>query len=412
MRIKIILTSLLIIILGGFFANWQYGISLSNKIDQRIKSNPLITKNFKSFSYSKIEVCPITAEVTFYDLEITDDYVAKGKEVVIKMTYAEARELAATNNLKQLTKLGVIAKTIEIEKNNKSLSISNLTLRFKGLFKSDFKQDILDHSQKINLLIEDLKGNDNLFDELNWNPEEDSIQLLKINMISNAAKQRIKLNEIELVSTLVNSNWEGTYFYDEALNPKKVKFSGKTISCNKPINYGSINTIGSYGIEKLNTVCTGELFLDDKINIDGSKSKAKIKLSLSGASLQFNKETRRVYSNRLSLLGISIDDIRITDLQLNGNIDNGDLSIFNTKLKSPLLNAKIKSLITCDFIKPDNSIIKTSELKIDITQPNLKGSLEGVERIFGLNIPRSGNDIIVELKGPLKKPLIKGVHYK
>lgn len=412
MRIKSIIVSIFIIIFGGIFANWQYGESLAKKIDQRIKSNPLITRNFKSFSYSKVKVCPITAEITFYDLVIENDYIAKGQEVVIKMTYAEAQELANTNNLEQLTKLGVFAKAINIQQNNKSLSISNLTLRFKGLFRSDIKQDILNNSQNINLLIEDLEGSNNLFGELNWNAKEDKIQYLKVNMITNVDKQSIRLNEIELISTLANATWEGTYFYNKDLNPKNIKFSGKITSRGKPINYGSINTIGSYGIEEFSTISTGEFFFDDKVNIDGSISNAKIKLNLSGASLQFNQETRRVYANRLSLLGINIEDIRISDLQLNGNIRNGDLSIFNTNLKSPLLSAKIKSLIDCDFIKPDNSIIKSSELKIDIKQPNLKGSLEGVERIFGLNIPRSGNDIVVEMKGSIKKPLIKGVHYK
>lgn len=412
MKIKLIIGSLLILVLGTTIFDWQYGLKLANRIEANIETNPLIKKNFSKVSFSGIKVSPILSKVTFQDFRAENGYSIKCDRLIIKMKHNEARELSQTNSLEKLTKLALFADNLNVLKQKEWYSASKFSLKFNGDIKPNDFPNALKSSQNAELHAEMLTTSGEIFGDLTWNEDLDEIKSINANLSNDANAQMVTLKGLKVVSSLINTDIKAKYYYNNDLKSEKVQFVSDIVSVNKTIGFGNISNIGLYSIDGIVQHAVGELVFDKSGEIDQKNTTCKINMTVQNASLDFNKETRRMYTNQLSIVGVNLDDLRISNLYLNGELRNGDLFLSNTKMQTPLLNAKIKSQIKFDFVKPHESLIKTSEVKVDIIEPNLKGSFEGIERLFGLKIPRSGDELVLEFKGSLKKPLIKGVHYK
>jgi len=412
MKTKLIIGSLLILILGAVIFDWQYGLEIANRIEANIENNPLIKKNFSEVSYSRIKVSPILSKVTFIDFKAKTDYLIECDELVIKMAYDEAQELAQTNRLEKLTKLSLSAYNLNVLKNKEWYKASSFLLIFKGDVNPNDLSNALSSSQGVDLYVENIKTSGEIFGDLKWNEEIDEINKFSALLSNNAEAKMATLKKMDIVSTLINVDLKAKYFYTNDLKPEKVQFVSDVVSVGNIISFGDVKDKGLYTIDGLVQRATGEVIFDSFGKVDHKRTSCKTYMAINNAILDFNKETRRMYTNQLSLIGVNLDDLRINKLDFNGELRGGDLYLSDTRLYSPLLKAKIQSQIKFDFIKPHESLIKSSAVNVNIIDPNLKGSFEGIERLFGFQIPRSGDELVLELKGPLKKPLVKGVHYR
>lgn len=413
MRIKLIMLSIFVIVIGGTFANWQYGTVLAKRIDNRIQSDPYFETLFDEISYSKIKVCPIASRLTFENLYVKKHYEIRSKELVLKLKYKEAQELAQTNNLDVLSKLGLYASDIEIVVKSDTIVSKDLLFNFIGHIEPRELSKYINYNQSIDLYARDLELGQGLLGDLKWDRTNDRVKTCRLNMVLDAKGKELKIKDMELVSTLLNINWEGFLAYEGNLEPKHLKFSSKIKSVGAPVEYGNINTIGLYSVEDLLQSTFTDFYFNTDGTVDDEKSKALVDLSISKAKYTFSNSFRSSYMNQLALVGIGIDHLDISDMALKSSISDGNLSVTNSYINTSIFNTKLNSNIECNYGYPKYSVIRDAKLEFNVVQPNIKNSLESVERLFGLNIPRSANgDILLELKGSLNRPLIKGLHYK
>jgi len=80
-------------------------------------------------------------------------------------------------------------------------------------------------------------------------------------------------------------------------------------------------------------------------------------------------------------------------------------------LDSPILNTSLMGSVKYNKRSPEKSNMENISMRISSVKPKLKSALKNLERFFDVVIPSEGDDFVLEIRGELDKPQIKGIHY-
>ncbi len=418
MKLKNIALSILGLGLILLVSNWVYGNVLTKKVDHYLKSNSKLYRQLPSFTYQGIRVHPLRGSVSLENVEVTQGCSFKAEEVHVYLNHKEARDIARNNNIEQLSYCKIVAENVRCEKDGYDLFVEKAEIKYDGWIDAKDIKKTQETNQDLKVKLTHLKGALDYFcgfeNKINWDNKNDVVQSCVFSGSLLPIKNELQIDQFQLYSSLLNISAEATLVNKESflrgLKLKSAQFDIQ-LQSQKYIQYGLENTTGVYAAQGVDQKMKGEILFDEQGDMINDSSAVNVDLSAKGLSIIFDEDTKRLYAGRLAFVGVSLEECTINDLVLQMELHQGKWYVDNSKLISPLLSADINGVIKYDFKKPGQSLIDSSNFVIHNIQPQVKGSIEGIERIFGLHIPRSGDSLVLQLKGSLKQPLVKGIHY-
>ncbi len=418
MKLKNIILSIFIIGFGIVLSNWIYGNILEKKVDNYLKYSPKIQHQLQGFSYETLKVNPIMGSILLTNVSVQNACSFRADEITIFLKHKEAREIARTKQINQLSFCKLEAVNLHCTQDDKEVFLEKAEVNFNGWIDANDVKATQSREQDIQITFANLRGDlvhwVNFMDDIHWNNEEDIIKNCTLDLTILPLKNTLRINNWQLNSTFINIKGGGLLVNRESLLTRlNVEFASFDfiMNSNKGIQYGDENTSGIYSVKQFDYKMNGRFYFNEQGKILNDSSVASIEVEAEDLNIVFDDETKRLYANRLAFIGIALEECRINNLIINTYLQNGKWYINNTNLLSPLLSADVNGIVSYNYANPEQSKIDSSNILIHNVQPQLKGSIEGVERMFGLHIPRSGDSLVLQLKGSLKQPLVKGIHY-
>ena len=87
------------------------------------------------------------------------------------------------------------------------------------------------------------------------------------------------------------------------------------------------------------------------------------------------------------------------------------MKIFDTNLKTPLVEARFEAHVSIDERDPDDSVINKASLVLNILNRDLVKLLAETEKEMGQALPRMGRQVVLDFHGTLGDPKIRGLDF-
>ncbi len=425
MKVKILIPVHLILITVLYAGNWIYGKQIASKIDSQLKNSFQAGLVPYDISYSKIEVNPLFSEFIFHDLIIKDkknDLILESQKLKVKMKYAEALELSKTYNFEHVTYIKSKFDNVSIKNyNGKSYVLSDrMDFDFDGninqLMYRSLLQALPTEKQEVYIKFNDFHLDHSSFHLYNQhkgvvNPNEKITEGI-IHLVYKPENQMLYVKNFDLDSeSFVFENAIdvkiGGLKLDE-LHANQINFSSN-FKNKKEVSLGEkTNGQGFYKLKYIESSMHGNAVLDNNGNID-TKHLPEFNLLLNIKGL--SAEQKGLSKGLGSILSIPSDSITIDALVFQSQLKDGRLTVSDSKLESSLMNANLVADIKYDQLNPDKSEIESFEFRLSQIKSELQNGFKNIESMLGFTLPRDGDDIVLELKGSLYAPKIKGVDY-
>ncbi len=425
MKVKVLIPVLLILITGLYAGNWIYGKQSASRIDRQLKNSFQAGLIPYDISYSKIEVNPLFSEFIFHDLIIKDkknDLILESEKLKVKMKYAEALELSKTYSFEHVTHVKSKFDNISIKNYNREsyVNCGRVDFDFDGninqLMYRSLLQALPTEKQEIYIKFNDLHLDPSSFHQFNQykgvvNPNENINEGI-INLKYEPENQMLYVRNFDLDSE--------SFVFENAIDVKIGGLKLDELHANqfiftsdfknkKEISLGEkTNGQGFYTLKYIESSMHGSAVLDNNGNID-TKHLPEFNLLLNIKGL--SAEQKGLSKGLGSVLSIPSDSITIDALVFQSQLKDGRLTVSDSKLESSLLNANLAADIKYDQLNPDKSKIESFEFRLSQIKSELQNGFKNIESMIGFTLPRDGDDIILELKGSLNAPKIKGVDY-
>ncbi len=422
MKAKVLVPILLFILISVFAGNWIYGKMSAKKIDKYLQQI-----DYSEIEYSQVKVNPLMSKLTFYDFKYSvpdSELLIESKVLIVSMKHNEALEISKKGEVERITRLGLDFDEIKLYSDSKDpiLIGENLIIDFKG----DLCQDCLDdldnefpaEEQKFNLhlhdaIISNLEPNRKIPYTSVLNGFE-NIQDLNVQMVFDPNKKELNINKVLIDTDALEFEGGGKLVYKgNGLEHSKasllsLKYESKL---NEEFTWQDNNSSGKYKIKSFTSKFKGQIEFDEDGEIERLTPGTSLSINLKDLALEFDGDTKKKMEGQLSMIGIKPEELVVNEFKLNTKIDSENVKIQDTKLVLPVLQATLDANLKINEDNPDDSEIEQVELKISNIAPNVKKALTGFEGTFGFKIPWEGENIVLEMKGSMKKPQIKGIHY-
>ncbi len=416
-----ILVSALILLVVFFTGNWIYGNISAKKLDLYLQQFPINSRPY----YTDLKVNPLCSKITFKNFSLVypnSNFKIESDVLYVKIKHSEAMEISKTRRVDKLTGLALDFENAKLSGNDEAIFAGkNVKINFDGDMSSQKYQamnvNFPDEKQQLSLKIEEGAWMQNPTKD-NWLTRfligSNKIEYADIQIVLNHGEHTIDFDKVKInTGTLQMEGNAKVYYAGQGLNdfvPYQINMK-YDLRSNDQFNWGESNAGGKYSLQSFNSTFDGELKLDENYDLKSSFSKMKFSLNLKDLNVEYDGESGSGMEAQLMMLGLKPEDLRVDELVFNTQINDGRCIVDNAKLVLPVLVATLNADIKMHGVNMDSTEIETMEMRIANIEPNLQSSLVSFERTFGFRIPRDGDDILLQIKGSLGHPQIKGIHY-
>lgn len=420
MKSKILAIALLLLVVV-YTGNLIYGNISAKKLDLYLQKFPDTSRPY----YTDLKVNPLCSKITFKNFSLVypnSNFKIESDVLYVKIKHREAMEISKTQRVDKLTGLGLNFENAKLSEYDKAIFTGkNVTINFDGDMSHQKYQmmnlNFPDEKQQLSLKIEEGAWVQHPTNN-NWLTRfligSNKIEYADIQILLNHEERTIDVEEIKLNTGALQMegnakvNYAGQGFADFVPSQLNMKYDVSSID---QINWGERSAGGKYSLQSFNSTFEGELNLDERHDVKSSLSKVNFSLNLKDLNVEYDGESGSGMEAQLMMLGLKPEDLRVDELVFNTQINDGRCIVDNAKLVLPMLEATLKADIKMYGVNMDSTDIKTMEMRIANIEPNLQSSLANFEHTFGFRIPRDGDDILLQIKGSLEHPQIKGIHY-
>jgi len=426
MQKRIIGGIILLLIAGLFVGNWVYGTILSKKIEEGIANRFKLLGDNVEVSLEEVKVNPLFSEIQLIGIlvqSVDGELIARGKEVDLDMPYSEAIRMLKSKDFEELKSfcIHVNELAIYIEGAEDQLLVNSLMLDFDGsLTKSDLKNIntvFPTQKQAVKIIAKDMSfANTPWLETLGFTPAQitqfNKVDKLSMDAEFNPNKKILRIDDLNIHSPLMDYDSNGSLKFSgdglDGMKPKQVKSFIEFKLKEKGIEWGDPQTSGRYTLGNLAVQIEGVVDYEDSTQIIQSQ---RTNFLLEDLKLEYSGAKKAQLEAQTALLGIKMDQLSISRLAIQSNLADGQLRIKNSELKSSLFNADLNLEVKLDKYDHMASQIIAGKLVVSDLVAGLQNGLSTFELMTGQSLPRNGDDIIIEVSGPISRPNIKGLRY-
>ncbi len=409
--------------------NFVYGLQLAQKVDDNLKLG--IDKGIFpfEFSYSKIKVNPLFSEFTFYNLDVKskdDEQLLTAEKLGVNMKYKEALELSQNGKLEKLTSLKLKFDELDIfgGEDIAMLEAEKFNLDFSGSLDQFNKEKIMHQlpteKQELYFDVQKLKMNPDFLSQGKYNMysmyADKEITSGTCRVLFNPETNHITVSEFEFLTSDYDMDGDFDMEYEgvntDDFKPKMIAFNSTTHSKGKVTVENPMLPGFKYSIESFNNDMSGKFIFGQEDNpMEGMEPEFVLHFDVKGINFELPEAQKTQMNAQMSMFGLTADDLQINEFLVNSELKDGKLSVNDTKLILPVFKANLFADLNMKYTSPKESEINNLNLTITDINPEVKNSLQNIEQMFGFKFPMEGDDIVLEVKGSLGNPQVKGIHY-
>ncbi|WP_018247330.1 hypothetical protein [Orenia marismortui] len=440
---KIVIGVILFLIIGLMVANWYIGNMAERKLEDRItKEMKEADASFK-LEYDDLKVNPILAKVTYNNLVLSDEegtvYIYADK-LTTKLSYSDLVELGRAGELKELHTLDINLSNLNLEVYEDmvyAIDFEDIDLNFEGLIPLQHlekeAQVFSDEKQQLSLAVNGLKLDLPIaFKEMLGSSELEQkfteVDEISFDISYNPDKKEISVQNYKIDSPLVVANVSEVFHYSgdrlENLTIKDLSGEGDFEFRGNGMQFGEASTVGRYTLGNIKSSSEFNNNLNQRIMKEApqdiktawveswknlGEGKADFKLEGFKVELDGQLKERLSYHPLVLMTGIDISEIALDNWEISYSIEDNNMDIDKWKLDSSIIDLDISGDLNINKDNIKLSQINDLEVRIGDLTPNMKMILKRFEMRLGQEFPSDGEDILLELSGPLGKPNIKGL---
>jgi len=421
MKTKIISTVIVLLVVAVFVGNHILGKKIANEIDTQLKSK--IDKNELpvSIQYSKVKVDPLFTSVKLLDFSITspdEDGAFKSKEIKINIPYKEALRLAESTEFEELKSFAIKFVHPEIAGLEGELAVKfdQLIIDFEGhLTKENLKNlqtKFPDEKQKLEFSFSGLN--------VTLHEEYEKIQPLldlqkkfmeadkgSYTLVYLPEKKELNIQEFSISSPILSYEGFSTFSYEgngfNDFKPQAAHVESELIVKPDDFTWEDENGKGEFSLKNLEFTSNMQMQFDNK-----SLPEGEMNLKVEKLKMKYEEENQNAGGSPLS---ISFNNFDLEKLEFHYLLEDENLSITNSEIKSSVFDATIFANVQVDKLNPANSNIIEAKIEVSKLSPDLEKTLTDFEEQLGQELPRENGKIILELSGNIARPKIKGFEF-
>lgn len=419
MKAKVIVPVLLLII-SVFAGNWILGSIASRKLDERLTKLPDHIK----VEYSELKVNPLWSSITLKKISYTNPnsgYTIQSEVLRVKMKYKEALEIFKNGKLESLSKLDLDFDHFKLS-NNKEMYLlgEDMIINFDGyLSQKDLKalqHKFPDENQNLSINLQNAEVSKVQLEDGRMNGALNKLTTIKSAELNMALRPKAKRLDFERINidagdlmfdADVNMDYQGEGI--EGFSAKMVDLRYNT-QLTDGVEWGEEGE-AKFTLQEFDSSFDGIFNYDEDGELKGAPEKAKFSLKLKDLGMQFEGSEKQQMEAQLSMLGLKSQDLFVTELTIQADIKDGRCEIKNTNLNLSVFEASLDAALILDENKVEGSDIEQMQMRISSINPKLNEAVSNLANTFGFKIPRDGDDILLEVRGSLSKPQVKGIHY-
>lgn len=420
MKAKILIPLIVLLSLTVFIGNWIYGNVYAKRLDDYLSDIPS-----SKFNYEVVKVNPLWSIITFKNFSYSDQGSSNTfQSAVVRLTmkHAEAFKIAKTKKIEQLSKLQLEFIDFKVSQQGELVfSGENMLIDFSGNLNqqklNDINKQFPDENQELSFLIKDVEVYKEMFGNNlcgNICSSFNDIQSAKIKISFTPNKKELDVEHISIKTKALSLIGETEITYT-GNGVDDFSVSKADVDCNleltKKVNWNGGSADSKYSVGSLDSSFKGGIEFNANGEVVTPLSGASFSLNMKDFTVDYQGYEKERVRMQLSMLGIDVNELLVSELSVNARMNNGELLFDNTNFVSPLLEASLKGKIKYDKNHPGKSDLENIKMQIGNIKPKLKNALETLEKSFGIVIPKEGDDFVLEVKGKLDKPQIKGIHY-
>ncbi|MBR8535367.1 hypothetical protein KDU71_07330 [Carboxylicivirga sediminis] len=415
-----------LLVLGILAGNWIYGSILAKKIEERLETRVKALKKDIVLEIEKVHVNPLLSKLQLKGLQVSTvegHQLAAGQSVVLDMPYKEAIRLLNSKEIDELKSLKLKVEELQlyIAEADGELLIDNLLIDFDGdLNRADIEaiQTIFPtEKQRLRIQAKGVKlAQTPWMDALGFSKEQSAninqFEQLIIDCQLHPQKSHVELIKFQLNSDVLDCQSSGLITYTgEGLSgakAEKAETSFKLSLNEKGLTWGNAETTGKFTLDKL-TVETNALVLykDNVPSVESQKSN----ILLENLTLEYAGEKRAQLEAQTALLGLKMDKIIVSKLAFSSELAEDWLTITDSELQSTFMDIDLNAKVHISSQAPGASQIESATLVVSNLAPGIQNGIATFELMTMQSLPRNGDAIVLEMTGPISRPVIKGLRY-
>lgn len=304
MKIKIVLSVLLLLVFSLFVGNWIYGKILANRLDAYLQHS----SNQVDVEYEKVQVNPLWSKVIFFNFSYIDpsSHLAIASEKLsVTMKYAEVLAISKSHKVDELTKLALDFESLTIREGD-ALILRSQDAQFD--FKGDMSKDTFeklgdkfpDDEQYVGVALRGVKFEnatskraryttmlaglqyvETVSFELSFDPENRKINVESLKMETEKLKFAGKFELAYL----------GQGWNDFSASEIDVEYESKITD---EMSWTSFDSMESFYLQSFNSELDAKLELTEDGGLVLESSEANLALTLKGMTLAYSDQRKKI----------------------------------------------------------------------------------------------------------------------
>ena len=429
----LILSTLLIIIIGLLIANWLIGKSIARDIDESLQQLMASGKIPESISYQRITASPLFSSMKIKGLTIDEkrnDFDLNIDEVKIIFSSKQILKwLNQTEDFKELNSFKVVCNDPIFDFNNEmQINSRKLKLEFDGLLTKDVfekKSDqFFDSKLRLKFSINELEfTNLTNFEEMYFD-EDMKAKLSRINKVNLDIKydpksKKVIVDNLDLISPIFDLNFTG----DCVLPDPQDKITGNLVVNNNVsfdlapggLSWQGNDETGKIELEKLSISTQGQLtsVFDYRGRFKKLLPENEFSINLKNLKYHLPDEIHEDMGKN-EVLDIFTPDnacIEIKDFIANYNLKHNRLIVKDASLTTSDFRVFLNGRFYLPEGKNKDVTIRRAQIKIKSRSKKWEKKIKQLEQKNNQQLPREGGEIVLEIRGTLDKPQIKGIDF-
>ncbi|WP_430809699.1 MULTISPECIES: hypothetical protein [unclassified Carboxylicivirga] len=417
---------IIIFILAVIAGNWVYGSILAKKIEQKLKARVAVLGEDVQLDISELNVNPILSKMQLDGVLIKGAdgmQLAHIKRVKLDIPYREAMRWLNSEKYGEIKSFRLKAHDLSlyVPVADDNLLVEELILDFDGHLTQD-NMVRLDHNfpetrQHLKVKVSHVEfALTPWMDALGFTAEQrdqfNHIDKVTLDLHFDPHKRELNMKAIHLDAPLLSMQARGhlTYVGDglQGMHVQSTQ-SALELKLNKEgLVWGDPTVNGKFSLGKLHIQTESEL--DYAGDYPLVKSQASSFL-LEDLSLSFEGKKKAQLEAQTALLGLDLNTLGVKRFALCTSLNNEVLTVYDTEIISSLIDASLEASVAMNALDPMQSLINEGRLEINKLQVGLQNALSTFELMTGQTLPRKGDAIILEMSGPVGRPIIKGFKY-
>ncbi|MHA2054799.1 MAG: hypothetical protein ACW99F_14525 [Candidatus Hodarchaeales archaeon] len=429
----LILSTLLIIIIGLLIANWLIGKSIARDIDESLQQMITSGKIPESISYQEIHASPLFSSMKIKGLKIDEkynDFNVNIDEVQINFSSKQILKwLKGTEDFNELHSFTIVCSDPNLNFNNEmQINSEKIKLEFDGSLHKDVfimnSDSLLNSKLQLKFNIDELKiARPSIFEEM-YLDEELQRKASRIDNISLEIKydpksHKVVINNLQLSSPIYDFKLTGDCLLPDSLS----KITGNIVVNNNlsftmapgGISWQGNDETGKFELEKLSISTKGKLtsVFDYRGRFKKLLPENEFSVNLEGLKYHLPDEILRDMKKSDVLEIFTRDDLRIEIIEFSANyqLKHNRLIVKDAALTTPAFKVFLNGRFYLPDEEDNDVTIRRAQIEIESRSKKWGEKIKQLEEKNNQYLPREDGNIVLEIRGTLDKPKIKGIDF-